>query len=252
MARRTLLLIAAVLLAAIGTGVLFLYVNSLSGADRGTGDTAVVVAAAETIPAGATITDRTAFVEVRVARSAVTSGRLVQRRSDLIGKVTNRELLKSQPVSMDQFGGAVKRPSKLTLDEGGGFLAVTVEVEDAARNADLLQAGNRVAVWVLDPQVSGGGRQETEHQVRLILPDVEILTIGSRSTLAQNRSSGDGETASAEAGSTSLVTLQVTQDQAGKIMLADVAGEVRLTLLANDTTPTPDSYGDPDLAVNAP
>lgn len=244
MGRRTLLLIAAVLLAAVGTGVLFLYVTSIADPEPTGGSSGTAVAPATTIPAGATITESTRFVEVPVDAAAITEGNLVTDRAGLVGRIANRELLAYQPLSEAQFGGAVQQPSVVNLDGQGGFLAVTVEVEDAARNADLLRAGSMVAVWVVDPQTGaeGAGR----HEARLILPSVEVLTIGSNGTIQTGqRQDDDG----AAAGSAALVTLQVNQDQAGKIMVADTAGELRLTLLGPDTVPTPKTYGERVLDV---
>lgn len=250
MGRRTLLLIAAVLLAAIGTSVLFLYVNSISGPDTTTAGTATAWAPTTTIRAGTTIPADVELVQVPISADAATRGDFIKDRTRIPGQIANRELLAFQPLSESQLGGAVQLPSRLSLDPDKGFVAVTVEVEDAARNADLLGAGSRVAVWVVDPEVTGGGREQTTHQVRLILPDVEIVTIGSTGTIAQGQTNEDGETVAAPAGSSALVTLQVTQEEAGKILLADTAGELRFTLLAPDTKPTPDSYGDDDIATN--
>jgi pilus assembly protein CpaB len=249
MGRRTLLLIAAVLLAAIGTSVLFLYVNSFSDRDSDSAQTATAWAPTTTIKAGTQIPENIQLVKVPISREAALNGDFLQDPSKIVGDIANRELLAFQPLSESQFGGAVQLPSRLSLDPGQGYMAVTIEVEDAARNADLLGSGSRVAVWVVDPEVNGGGRQDDRHQARLILPDVEILTIGSTGTIAQNRSAEDGESGAAPTGSSALVTLQVNQEAAGKIMLADAAGEIRLTMLAPDTTPSPETFGDQRIAT---
>lgn len=236
MGRRTLLLIAAVLLAAIGTSVLFLYVNSIADSGSGAGTPATALAPAEPISAGTRIREGVQLVEVPISEQARASGEFVTDPSQIVDRVSNRQLLAFQPLTKAQFGGPITTTTSVEL--APGEMAVTVEVEDAGRLADLLRPGNEVAVWVLDPEARN--RQDGGHEARLILDRVKIITIGSQSTIRQSTTT-DGQT---RTGSTALVTLQVDQPQAAEVMVASVAGEIRFTLLSGDAQTREQTYDD--------
>ncbi|MBI4940173.1 MAG: Flp pilus assembly protein CpaB [Actinobacteria bacterium] len=238
MGRRTLLLVAAVLLAAIGTGALFLYFKAATPVVSTSKETVGVLAPARTIFAGTPLTDADAFVKVPMSRQVVSSTGMVTSFDDIKGKLAARDLAPSVPLTPADYGDVVTQPADVTLPSGK--MAITIDVDDAARVSTFLTKGSRVAVYVI-PEGGNAG-----NEARLILPDVTVLTIGSAATITRPRATattgGSGDTAS-------LVTLVVDQRQAGQILVAQTAGDLYLTLLGPDTTPTTKAYNDRDIAV---
>ena len=255
MGRRTLLLVAALLLAAIGTGVLFVYiratVGSVSGPPSGNGTT-LVIAPAAAVAAGTKIDESVEFRSVSVdATLARTAGMLTSAKG-LQGLVANQALPALVPVTGSQFGGPVKESTELSLPKG--TMAITVEMNDPNRVSTFLRKGSQVAVFLVDPEPRPDGKV---HEARLVLPQVTVLTLGSSGTILNRATaspsagagSGSGSGTTQQRASQSLVTLQVTQEEAGKILVAQVSGELYFTLLGPGTTATPKSYDQTDVAV---
>ncbi|WP_088289383.1 RcpC/CpaB family pilus assembly protein [Kineosporia sp. A_224] len=248
MGRRTLLLVAAVLLAAIGTGVLFLYVSSAGGSFRGgsgsSDGTVDVVAPTTALAAGTTIDDTVRFQLVRVDRALAEQAGMIGKVSALQGLVANQPLAALVPVTSAQFGGAIKQSTDLGLPPKDQ-MAITLEVEDPARVSSFLRPGSRVAVFVVDPETRPTAKR---HEARLVLTDVVVLTIGTSGTIV-NRSTATTGAGSNSRGSQSLVTFQVNQRQAGQLLVAAAEGDIHLTLLGAGTTPTLESFDQDDIRV---
>ncbi|MFN0281491.1 MAG: RcpC/CpaB family pilus assembly protein, partial [Kineosporiaceae bacterium] len=121
-----------------------------------------------------------------------------------------------------------------------GLMAVTVDIGDPNRVADLLVGGSRVAIWVIiNPE--GGGRSEA----RLFMSNVKVLTTGTSGTIRSSSTQAPQEN-----GSTALVTLQVDQKQAGEILVAQAAGDLYFTLLSGNAEPTEQAYNEGALVPN--
>ncbi len=238
MGRRTLLLVAALFLAAVGTGVLFVSARGVATTSRASAGQVDVLAPAQEIPGGTAVTAQTPLVTVKVSTEAAQQGRMIRQRSELKDMVANRDLLPFLPLTIDQFGGAVSQTSKIEVDPG--LMAVTVDIGDPNRVADLLVGGSRVAIWVIiNPE--GGGRSEA----RLFMSNVKVLTTGTSGTIRSSSTQAPQEN-----GSTALVTLQVDQKQAGELLVAQAAGDLYFTLLSGDAEPTEQAYNEDALVPN--
>lgn len=248
MGRRALLLIAALLLAAIGTGVLFVYLQatakSISGPTTSGGRTQVL-APEVAVPAGTRIDASVRFRAVSVDTASARAAGMLTDAKALQGLVANQLLPALVPVTGGQFGGAVQETSGLLLPKGS--MALTVELSDPNRVSSFLRKGSKVAIFVVDPDPAPQGKA---HEARLILPQVTVLTIGSSVTIVPRATAtATGSGSSAGRSNLSLITLQVTQDEAGKLLVAQQAGDLYFTLLGPETTPTSDSYDQTDIAV---
>jgi len=240
MGRRTLLLVAALFLAAVGTGVLFVSARGVATTTDTRAGQVDVLAPAQTIPGGTKITEQTAFVTVKVSEEAARQAGMIRARTDLKDRVANRELLRLVPVTSSQFGGAISGTTKVGLDDG--YVGMTVELEDPARVADLLVPGDKVAIWVIDPDTRPTG---VLHEARLFLSGVEVLTTGTTGTIAIAGKPPEQP----DRGSTALVTLQVKPADAGAIMVAKEAGDLYFTLLSGENKPGEQSVDEGALVV---
>ena len=194
MGRRALLLIAALLLAAIGTGVLFVFLQattkSASGPTTTAGRTRVLVPEAA-VPAGTKIDASVRFTFVSVDAPSARAAKMLTDAKALQGLVANQLLPALVPVTAGQFGGAVQETTGLLLPKGS--MALTVELSDPNKVSTFLRKGSKVAIFVLDPDPAPQGKA---HEARLILPQVTVLTIGTSVTIVPR------STATAGAGST--------------------------------------------------
>ena len=247
MGRRALLLIAALLLAAIGTGVLFVFLQattkSASGPTTSAGRTRVLVPEAA-VPAGTKIDASVRFTFVSVDAPSARAARMLTDAKALQGLVANQLLPALVPVTAGQFGGAVQETTGLLLPKGS--MALTVELSDPNKVSTFLRKGSKVAIFVLDPDPAPQGKA---HEARLILPQVTVLTIGTSVTIVPRSTATAGAGSTSRPTNQSLVTLQVTQDEAGKLLVAQQAGDLYFTLLGPETSPTPGSYDQTDIAV---
>ena len=239
MGRRTLLLVAALLLAAIGTGVLFVFlqttVKTTSGRSNGGSSTTLVVAPRQDIAEGTRVTTAQLQTVQVPAGLAEQAGYLKgDQLTKLDGKVATRRLTRLTPVTASAFGDTVTGSTSIL--QAPGSMTIAVEVDDAARVGTFLYPGARAALWLLT--TTGD-----THEARIVLPDVTVVTLGTQGTIVTPRptASGRGTTARAASG---LVVLQVDQEQAAKVLLAQQTGELYFTLLGDKTTPTPRSYND--------
>lgn len=252
MGRRWLALVAAVLLAAVGTGLVFLYVNTLDQrVARGQQVVQVLVATGQ-IAAGTT------------ARAAVDAGLLELRRmprdaaapgalSD-IAPIQDRAalapLFPGEQVLAAKFGAAAAVDA---LPIPPGKLAVSVQLSDPARVAGFVTAGSEVAVFLTtrrsvtgaaaatpsaQPSADGSAAASaSEGETRLLLPRVGVLAAGPTTAASTRQRGQTGSTAGDEQVARTILTLAVDQRQAQKIVHATQSdlGVLYVALLRPDS-----------------
>jgi pilus assembly protein CpaB len=161
--RRTLLLIASILVAALGTTLVWLYVQ---GADtRAQADTALVpvLFVTKDATAGTPITAlsmQPQQVPATLAQTAVTSPQQVngqQLKGDVFaGEMLTQSMFSAKPQTQ--------------VEKGKAYVAITIT--DPHRVPALLKVGDRVAVYSL-----AGKAGSAEPQ--LVNPDIQVQTIGN-------------------------------------------------------------------------
>ena len=227
MGRRTLLLIAALIVAALGTTGVFLYVNGVDDrAQAGLKIQQVLVATAG-IPVGTP------------AKKAQDDGSMVLRdfladsvadldaRSNLAGienLVALAPIAVGEPILTSQFG-APGETSRLPIPEGK--LAVSLQLDDPARVAGFVEPGSEVVVFVTIAAVSGAnaGNEVT----RVLLERVSVIAAGEQTLITTTTTTGD--TAQTEVLPKALLTVAVDQVDAQKIVYAQGRGQVTFGLL---------------------
>ena len=191
MGRRTLLLIASILVAALGTTLVWLYVQ---GADtRAQADTALVpvMFVARTLPPARP------SQPLRCSRSK----RPGRRRATAI---TSPQQVAGQQLKSDVFAGTMLTPSMFSatpqtqVEKGKAYVAITIT--DPHRVPALLKQGDRVAIYAL----SKGGKDS----LRLVMDEAVVKTLGNITQTGPN-------------GSTvplTIVGFEVTPDQAAGLI----------------------------------
>jgi len=228
MGRRTLLLVAALVVAALGTSLVFLYVNGVS--DRALADQQPVQVLVATAPIAAGTTAREAqgagALEMRtIAGSAVAAGALSDIRP-IADQVALAPIFPGEQILQDKFGDAGSA-SELIIPEGK--LAVSVQLADPARVAGFVGPGSEVAVFL----TIEGRRAAGEEVTRLLLPRVEVIAAGA-STLVPPTTTTEDQT-QAEELPKALLTLAVTQEEAQKVVYGSQHGQMYFGLLTDQS-----------------
>ncbi len=212
MSRRAILVIAAVLVAAVSTALLAIYVRGAEARADARSDLVGVVVAAEAIAPGDTVAEAQAagaFIEQARPESDVPEGAFgdlaqLADRSDeqfTTGVVENEIILSSQLSETQQSDLGIP-PNQL---------AVAVQLDDSARVAGNIMSGSEVTLYAT---LSGA-------ETRVLLDRAKVLSIGTEG-------SEDG----------TLVTLALTQEDAQRVVHAQANGTLYAALLGPDYQPS--------------
>ncbi|MDQ1541377.1 MAG: pilus assembly protein CpaB [Actinomycetota bacterium] len=219
MGRRTVLLVAAILVAALGAGLVMLYVHNVNQHVKATNAPQQILVAKKLIPAGTT--GETASIEgdlefQQVPKAAVAVGAL-----DDIAPVANQVALApiypGEQILGPKFG---KQGDSTALNiPTAGTMALSISLGGPARVNGFIVPGSDVAVFL-----SAGGTTQ------LILDRVKVIAVGTRTLVPSS-----GQTSTTQQQS-DVVTFGVTQAEAQKLIFAQASGAIYLTLLTADST----------------
>lgn len=233
MGRRTLLLITAILIAAVGTALLWVYVQGADQRATARQDTVEVYVTTRDLPDRLPGAQVPSYVEKRRVPRWLTDGAVANLRDlatlQAAGPITTYSVLKRS-----QFSTTGRRTGPLSFDSKKFLL--TVQVANPQRVAYLI-GGVQVSVFVTGTLGTGGP------QTRLLLPDVTVVDVAG----ANVRSGVAGAPAA------NNVTLEVGQVEAQKIIQAQTAGgQLWLALKGADAVPHPNQVtGNHELFTSA-
>ncbi len=248
MKRRALTVVAAVLLAAVGTLAVLAYVHQANNRALEGLKVVNVIVAQNSIPsgtpAGQALRDGSLSTE-KLPMASVPADAVESITSGLAGLVTSATvqpgqlLLRSMLVAAAQVTGGVAIPR--------GLMAVSVQFCVPEAVAGYVTPGSYVAVF----DTYGGSSSQLErtcdtgHQVpppssvqtRIVLLKAEVLSVGQAPASAQSSSSGgtstaaDGPSSSASSEGVVLVTLALSQADAERVIEIAETGMPYLGLL---------------------
>lgn len=233
MGRRTVLLLVAIILAGLGTAMVFLYVQNADV--RAAKDQQLVrVLFAKTAVAPGTKAEAAqaagAFELREVAANSVAPGALSDTKP-IAGKVALSPVVPGQQVIAAQFGDVGQA---VTLPIPDDKVAISIQLADPARVAGFVAPGNEVAVMVTMVGGAGGaGEGGPQDFTRVLLPRVQVIAAGPTTLVPAD------PTATPPAGATAveqlpkaILTLAVDQAQAQKIVYAQTKGSLYFALLS--------------------
>ncbi|TWP52390.1 Flp pilus assembly protein CpaB [Lentzea tibetensis] len=237
MRRRLLTIGLTLLLAAVGTTAVLLYVRAADARALAGKRAVSVVVADKRVSTGTTAGSANQSGLLRLEKmpaESVPANALGKIDADLAGLVATADIQPGQLVLKSMFAAA--KPVSVGLPIPDGKIAVSVELSAPQRVAGYVKAGSRIAVFdtysALDEQTrtpSGAGleKQPERNQVtRLLLPKVEVLAIG-----------GPGN-AKASSGEGVLVTVAATQSEAERLIQRAQFGTLHLALLGDSSQVT--------------
>jgi pilus assembly protein CpaB len=225
MARRTVLLIAAILVAAIGTVLVGLYVHNVDKNSLAKQRPVEVLIAKKVIPAGTTgaaAAAQGALEKTTIPRDALASSDVLDDIKSVANLVTNSPIFPGEQILPEKFGKPGDSTA-LTIPDPG-TIAVSVSIGAPARVNGFVVPGSHVTVFVT---VKGS--------TAVLLPDAKVIAVGSRTLVP---SSGQN----ASAAQSDIVTFGLNQADAMKLIGAQTTGSLYLALLSTDSStasPTP-------------
>jgi pilus assembly protein CpaB len=220
MGRRTLLLIASILVAALGTALIWLYVQGAeTRAAAGTAQVQVLVAG-NTVRAGQPASQ--VRPEQRLLPQTMVdsfAGSLLTDRTQIKG-FTRTDVVAGLPLMRDQFSG--EAPAEAPALDGlpPDMVAMQVTLPDPQRLVGLLQAGSRIRVYAGLEDKTG-----KDKYAGVLFNSVTVLQAGIPTTSAASgasANSGSGTTGGASTANVpqAIVTLALTNVQAKSLVYA--------------------------------
>jgi len=246
MDRRRILLVVAVLVAAVGSALVFLYTKGADTRAEERFDTVEVLEATAVIAPGETFED--AQAAGKLALEAVSKDALLdgyQTTADsLTGTVSLGTIYPGEQIISAKWGTSATVTSTLQIPDTN--MAVSVNLTDPARVAGFVNPGSEVAVfWTGALGVAGVDGAAPTTMTKILLTRVTVLGVGSTTPVSTTTTDETGASTTEQLPRT-LLTLSLTQAQAQKVLLGVSTGELAFGLLTDlsASTDTPETTAD--------
>ncbi len=237
MARRSVLLLVAALIALAGTAMIVLYVQGIDARATKDQELVEVLVATATIDLGESVADAQDAGKIdkaEVRRADLVDGSLTSTTS-IADDVAIGTIYPGEQLIAKKFGTLGDTQSLVIPD---GKMAVSVELTDFERVAGFVNPGNEIAVFAtaLDPMaiLADNKEQKLGSVTRIVLTRVPVLGVGTTSVTSRTVQAEDGATATEEVART-ILTIAVTQEEAERFIQADRTSELNFALLTDDS-----------------
>lgn len=231
MTRRTVLIFAAFVVAALGTALIFAYVNNLDDKAIAKQQPVEILVAKVDIPAGTSTADvsQKGMLELKKVTKDSAAPTALSSLDTLADKVALSTIYAGEQILPAKFGTTAEVTS---LSMPPGNIAVSVQLSDPARVAGFVQPGSHVSIFLTIAQ-SGQSR------IRVLLPNALVIAVGPTTNAPANTTSSTGVT-NTEALPRAIMTLALSQREAEKLILASQSGTVYFGLrdAASKVAPT--------------
>ncbi|MDQ3095675.1 MAG: Flp pilus assembly protein CpaB [Actinomycetota bacterium] len=222
MGRRTVILIAAFLIAGLGASLVFLYVQGVDQRAQAEAEPVQVMTVTEPIAAGESVVEAEKagkFALTEVAGTSVLDNALSDTTT-IADQVAVTPLYKGEQVVAAKFG-QIGSQSRISIP--GKAIAVSVQLSDPQRVAGFVSPGSQVAVFS-----TVGASCETKNVniaqpfTGLLLEDAPVVGVGQTGLSSTTTVSENGEQTTEEV-PTTVLTLGLDQADAEKLILASQA-----------------------------
>lgn len=238
MDRRKVLLLVAVVIAAIGTLLVFLYVRGADTRADQRYDAVQVLKVVKPITAGETV--EAAQAAGKIESSSVSKKDLLPDAltgtETVAGQIATSNLYPGEQLVSSKFG-ATGASSGLSIPKGK--IAISINLSDPSRVAGFVNPGAKVAIFMTGTTKGG------DNFTRLLLPSVEVIGAGTTTVVSTTTTNPNGAQSTEQLPKT-LLTLSVSQVDAEKVLYATSKGELAFGLLNDDSQVAP-SQGVNDL-----
>ena len=234
-------MVAAVLVAALGGLLVFLYVQGADSRAEERFDTVDVLKATAIIEPGETIEDAQAAGKLTlagVAQDQLLAGYQTDT-SAIAGTKAMQTIYPGEQIVADKFGTGAVASSALQIPDDK--IAISVNLTDPARVAGFVNPGSEVAIFVsgtLEGVTPAGEAVSGGSITRLLLPRVTVLGVGNTTPTTTTTTDETGASTT-EALPRTLLTLAVDQREAEKVLYAAANGELAFGLLTEGSVVAP-------------
>lgn len=239
MARRTVLLMVAIMIALVGTALIVLYVRGIDQRATEGQEMVEVLTASATIEMGedvATAMEAGKFEKRQVRRDDLVDGALTTT-STITDSVALGAVYPGEQILAAKFGSLADADSLVIPDDK---LAVSVELSDPERVAGFVNPGSEVAIFMSsDPVITlpDGTQKTLPAYTRLLLPKVQVIGVGTTSITSTTITTEAGAEVTETVPQT-ILTVAVNQKDAEKIIFAARNSDVSFALLNKNTKVT--------------
>lgn len=231
MGRRTVLLIVAALIAAVGTSLVFFYVQGVDARAAQRFDAVQVLQAVKPINPGETLADAQSAGKIEmgtVGRAQVLDGALTSI-GDMGKKVALTTVYPHEQIVTAKFGDAGEQE---VLGIPDGKMAISISLSDPARVAGFVNPGAEVAIFA---SADAGAMGNNDSATRMLLPRVTVIGVGSTTVVSTTTTDQTGAQTTEQLPRT-LMTLAVDQADAEKVIFAARNSEVSFALLTDKSS----------------
>jgi pilus assembly protein CpaB len=237
MARRSVLLLVAVLIALVGTSLIVVYVQGIDARAAEGQELVEVLVATETIDAGESVSaaqEDGKFERKEVRRDDLVDGAL-SSTSSISDLVATGTIYPGEQLIAKKFGTLGDTDSLVIPDDK---MAVSIELTDFERVAGFVNPGNEVAIFATatSPTLIEPNGEETKlgDWTRIVLARVPVVGVGTTSVTSRTTETEEGEQVTEEVPRT-VLTIAVTQAEAEKLIHADRTTDLTFALLTDES-----------------
>jgi pilus assembly protein CpaB len=228
-------MVVAVLVAALGSALVFLYTKGADTRAEKKFDTVEVLEATATISPGEKIED--AQAAGKLALKAVSKDSLLdgyQTSTDtMAGSVSLGTIYPGEQIISAKWGTSAVVQSSLQIPDG--MMAASINLTDPGRVAGFVNPGSQVAVFLTGADPATG-----QPFTRMLLDRVTVLGVGSTTPVSTTTTDQTGSSTTEQLPRT-LITLALSQQQVEKVTFAASNGELSFALLTDKSTVQPDA-----------
>lgn len=240
MGRRTVLLLVAAVIAALGTGMVFMYVQGVDARASEEFDAVEVLKAVAIIQPGESLADAQTAGKIEmgaVSRADVLDG-ATTTTADFGEKVALTSVFPGEQIVTARFG---EPGDQEVLTIPNGQMAISVNLTDPARVAGFVNPGAEIAIFFSGDPVATGTDQTKVLPTftRMLLDRVPVIGVGTTTVVPTTTTDEQTGAQTTEELPRTLLTLAVDQDQAEKVLYAARNGEMSFALLTEKSSVKP-------------
>jgi pilus assembly protein CpaB len=227
MGRRSVLLFAALVVAALGTTLVFLYVNGVNDKALAKQNPTRVLVAQKLITAGTSVQDATSagsFNRKIISSDDAIPG-AISAIAPINGMTANTNIYPGDQITPEKFSTAATTGKVPVV---ANRLAVSVALNDPAQVVGFVTPGSRVAIFLTTTTGKNGAATQ------VLLPEVKVLAVGTTTAAPATDATGG---AAATPGGQAILTLDVDQKSYQQVVFARTHGELSLGLLPDGYKP---------------
>lgn len=231
MNRRTILLLVAIVIAALGAGMIVAYVKGIDARAAEGQELIEVLHASSRIDAGETLAEaqQAGKVEMREVRRVDSVPEALTDTDQQADQAAIATIHPGQQLLRPMFGeGAAAAPSASGLKLQPNQVAVSVSLRDRNRVAGFVTPGSHIAMYLSTEIPSRDGTQKPEAYTTLLLPDVTVLGVGATTKTGKQQ---EGEVPTEEV----VFTLAIDKARAEDVIFGARNAELTFALLGEET-----------------